>query len=166
MKIRNGFVSNSSSASFIIDDDKMTTARVAKIMAKDIRNDWLEDGLDEENIQFLNEFMNNVNKLVDSYDDPIIFTFTTNYETFIIKIDDTIYIDTCNNIHWESFDDIDWIDYHGDGFYESDSPDFNWCKYQWYNPVKQKYTNSPYCYHDKYDLCPNNENTPDWAKSM
>jgi len=43
MKIRTGFVSNSSSSSFVIKNKK-TTAQIAKIMVNIIEEDYKDDG--------------------------------------------------------------------------------------------------------------------------
>lgn len=85
MKVRNSFVSNSSSSSFVFNEDNeyKTTLDIAKAMVP--LRDWDND---EELIQ----------KLMDmgDYDLPIAFR-SCNYDTYIAREGKTFYIFTCNN---------------------------------------------------------------------
>lgn len=92
MKIRTGFVSNSSSTSFTLDTNK-TTFEIAAEMLKFLLDE--EDEGTYEIIKTLNE------------DTPIAYQRTTNYETLIWRgKSGKIRISTCNN-HEEIFDYID-----------------------------------------------------------
>ena len=96
MKIRTGFVSNSSSSSFTLSNKKLKTGDVAREVMKLLNNGWIVDGghprLEDVNV-FLDENSN--------FDDNIMIPWTCNYETWIFKnSDDTICLDTCNNENW------------------------------------------------------------------
>ena len=101
MKVRNGFVSNSSSSSFVLDT-AMTTAQVATMMMYEIKRDWLNwaDSCDDD--PSFESFEAALRWLEDNqdYDKPIIFPWSTNYETFIWKNDSGVCVDTCNNHNW------------------------------------------------------------------
>ena len=89
MKIRNGFVSNSSSSSFIISNEKFPTLRnLAKFMIKKRGN---ED--DKELIEKLKNIDENQSVSFNSYGDT----------TFIDKADDCYLVSTCNNIDWNLY---------------------------------------------------------------
>ena len=118
MKIRKGFVSNSSSSSFIIPtldlregDGLSTTSDVAKYMigCRD-RPDWDNDEL----ISKLDKAIKD--KKIDK-DGEICF-HTCNYDTYIIKRNERIYIDTCNN---HDFNELDiWYANENSDFYMGD----------------------------------------------
>ena len=100
MKIRNGFVSNSSSSSFIIGKCKKfpNVKALAKHMLK-IRDkewaDWDDLGHNREK-----ENLKNITKA----DKNLTFR-TTNYETWLIDDGDYIVVSTCNNHDWSSLYD-------------------------------------------------------------
>jgi hypothetical protein len=94
MKIRLGFVSNSSSSSFLL---KNTTCKEVAISMlgdgeKHSENNW-PDGIFNSN-----KFVDKVNKLTDNQ----AVTFKVGgFETYIFKYNDFICVDTCNNIYWD-----------------------------------------------------------------
>jgi hypothetical protein len=98
MKIRYGFVSNSSSSSFLLklDSDIPNTFTVAKKMLYDKYMCYGQDDLIDNLSQII----------VDDVDLNIpIFFRSTNYDTFIIPLfDEYVFVDTCNNISWDSID--------------------------------------------------------------
>lgn len=89
MKIRNGFVSNSSSSSFVIDANAHTTMEVAEEML-DIRtaDEWPK--CPEKPMIQKAKHLGVDNNL------PIAFK-TCNYDTFIFKREGCIFVSTCNN---------------------------------------------------------------------
>lgn len=115
MKIRNGFVSNSSSSSFILNGKHTTTAQVAVLMMYQMKHEWSKywdhderpgDDKFYEALQWLEDN--------DDFDDPLLLPWSCNYESFIWRAgDNEIYIDTCNNHDWTLLGGR----YHGDGFY-------------------------------------------------
>jgi hypothetical protein len=111
MRIRNGFVSNSSSSSFIVlDEDLDKTARVALIMLCKVAEDYEDDGSEvADDLQRAMDFlMNNLD-----FDEPISFPWSINYDTFIWRRGNgSVFVDTCNNHSW--YDDLD-VDYSGEG---------------------------------------------------
>ncbi len=108
MKIRNGFVSNSSSSSFLIrlGEDFPDTYSIAKNMLKDKFDDWVDDWYDDEdkysvNLMSDNSF-NHLKHLKKSNKNDSIFFRSTNYDTYIFKVSDNYaFVDTCNNITWD-----------------------------------------------------------------
>ena len=84
MKIRSGFVSNSSSSSFILDGKNNTVRDIALLMIP-IR-EWDGD----------QELMERVRNLTCDPDLPIQFS-TCNYDTLISKRDGYIFVATCHN---------------------------------------------------------------------
>lgn len=92
MKIRNGYVSNSSSSSFIISDENFPTVKdLAKYMINQMDNDYSQEILDK------------LNKLNIDDNAPLSFP-SCNYDTYIKKVGDRYLVSTCNNENWELWD--------------------------------------------------------------
>ncbi len=88
MKIRSGFVSNSSSSSFILTTEK-SVLEYALMMIPE-RN-W--ESSDTKLIEQLTELKNS-----DDYDPDTAICFSScNYDTYIKRINDYVYVSTCNN---------------------------------------------------------------------
>lgn len=105
MKLRNGFVSNSSTTSFIVDlEEYENTIALARKMLKVMIED--EDGnLEEYDIERFEALLNQLNDAEEAGLDansPIMFP-TTNFETFIMKKDDGYHVDTDFGFDWEDF---------------------------------------------------------------
>lgn len=122
MKIRCGFVSNSSSSSFVVSTTDYKDVKSLAIKMMRIRNeDWIDDHelaeltqrhtetqdpalLKEikENLKYIighnQELTDLINSTIDP-DTPITFR-TTNYDTFIVKLDNYLLVSTCNNHDW------------------------------------------------------------------
>lgn len=127
MKVRTGFVSNSSSLSFIVSDPQIkTTAECAFIMleyligkydgrpvAKELgeARDWVEDNLE--------------------YNMPIVLPWTCNYETWIWSNHNGVCVDTCNNHNW--WDMIEYDNMHEDWKWEQDNPHYKGFHKNWDN---------------------------------
>lgn len=100
MKIRTGFVSNSSSSSFVVD--AKSTMEVFKKMIPLVKKDYGEDG----NSVWDEYHGRDVDRFIKAHDDNfnagIIIPFTCNYETFIFpSVKGKCYVETCNNHPWE-----------------------------------------------------------------
>lgn len=102
MKIRNGFVSNSSSSSFILkfDENYPDTLSIAKSMLNDkyAENEanGFSDNIKRSKIEKYTEALENEN---DPYM-PIYFT-SCNYNTYIVPVSKNyVFIETCNNTNW------------------------------------------------------------------
>ena len=100
MKIRNGFVSNSSSSSFIISDKKFPTVRsLATYMLKQKIKESRYNR-EEEYINYDKEYINNLQNVDENY--PVSFP-SCNYDTYIRKIGDCYLVATCNNTDWNLY---------------------------------------------------------------
>lgn len=100
MKIRSGFVSNSSSSSFIIDANKYTCADIAKDMAKELycgEYDYKEG----ENVY--KEFCDNLDKL-ENKNTPMFIECCDDVR--IWKLEDKIYVEGSYHYEWG----LDFID--------------------------------------------------------
>jgi len=129
MKIRQGFVSNSSSSSFCIQAHPTT---VAKSMFKDLVADYTEteafgDNDDDEITTLWNgEYTKNLDLITareDFQNGKIGITMpSTNYDTWIVGEYDmmesdgwTSYVKTCNNIWWDLKDNLLLINSYAEG---------------------------------------------------
>ena len=94
MKIRNGFVSNSSSSSFVIPLNNGTFDCVADIALHMIPKRAVEDD---------DDVMYNIHRRLElgmESNHPISFN-SYNFNTFIVKTDGGFFVSTCNNHDWE-----------------------------------------------------------------
>ena len=107
MKVRAGFVSNSSSSSFIVRGTA-TTQEIASAMLEIIFKHWEDFGYIPEQIHL--RAKNWLDKNI-GFNDPVLIPWTTNYETFIWRTDSGICVETCNNIEWYDLWDDYVIDY-------------------------------------------------------
>lgn len=92
MKIRNGFVSNSSSSSFVVKVGKPfnTALELANHMIP--FREWDCD----------QELVNKVNKLIQKCPEtPAVCFKSCNYDTFIAKMGDVFLVQTCHNHDWD-----------------------------------------------------------------
>ena len=110
MKIRNGFVSNSSSSSFILMFDEIypDTVSIAESMLRNKFEEWDDYGRDKGDEQFEKKVFKNLEKFKEKHYDantPMFFK-STNYDTYILPITENyVLIETCNNTQWDVADD-------------------------------------------------------------
>jgi len=105
MKLRNGFVSNSSSSSFVIWDAKQTTSKVMLEMLKLVHTEYKDEEW-KEGAKAIDKVIKWLKKN-PAFDKPLLYPNTCNYETWIWKdASGNILIDTCNNhdCNWESME--------------------------------------------------------------
>jgi hypothetical protein len=109
MKIRNGFVSNSSSSSFIIrlDENFPDTLSIAKSMIKNKYEEHADYDDNSDDKDWWKPSMKNAFKnlkRLKKEDDPYIPIFFTscNYDTYIIPLTNNyVFVETCNNTRWD-----------------------------------------------------------------
>lgn len=101
MKQRNGFVSNSSSASFVINRKDFLTVDALKHIVEEHNKDW--NGYEEKDHPKYKDMLKWIGEH-PTFDNPLLYPWTTNYETWIWRGKNSIlYVNTCNN-HPELFD--------------------------------------------------------------
>jgi len=124
MKIRAGFVSNSSSSSFILSTKTYQTVFNAALAMLEIRtrDGWIE--CPEKSMIIKAKSL--------GVDPEMAVTFhTCNYNTFIFRHEGQLYVSTCNNHPWQ--DHLDYVN-QGGGHDEGDFRDLETKIYFWYIP--------------------------------
>lgn len=103
MKFRNGFVSNSSSSSFVVSDKHYKdvfdlAVEMIKLRDVDYAEYDYEDGNNEDGNKEWKRLKDVIISARETMDPNTPITFpTTNYHTFILKHDDNFLVSTCNN---------------------------------------------------------------------
>ena len=101
MKIRTGFVSNSSSSSFIISTKHFHSVRdLATYMIKQ----QMKERYDDEDDQYVEQNKQYIERLQKLDENQSISFPSCNYDTYIKKIADVFIIATCNNTDWDLWD--------------------------------------------------------------
>jgi len=127
MKIRAGFVSNSSSSSFIINATSAApTAFDLGIKMLEIRNDAWEIKNSDPTYQEISKI--NEAKSIGINPNTSIAFVTTNYDTFIRRVEDKFYVNTCNNQDWSLLNDsnIEPFYYNDEEELQEDPNTFYW----------------------------------------
>ena len=115
MKIRMGFVSNSSTTSFIIGQDAYENVFVLAKHVLRIMQDQDEEYPDDPRSENINDWIQNLEKLVELGVNPNspVFIPSAEFNTEIMKREDGFYVDTCHNYYW---DDLKGVEYHAESF--------------------------------------------------
>ena len=172
MKIRNGFVSNSSSSSFIISDKHFPTVRSLAIYMLNKKIEDYESDFDEEEKEenYYDKLLITRLSNVDE-NDPVSFS-SCNYDTYIKKVADCYLVSTCNNTRWELYDyttsltesAINELKEIQKNYIESDDDDYNTIENILDNDYDFSSFDNDYYSLDKeiigvetYDYCPNHD---------
>ena len=107
MKIRNGFVSNSSSSSFIISNENFSSVRELAIYM--IKKKIEDENYDYDEDDALKDIEENYNykyiKALNNIDENAPVSFPScNYDTHIKKVGNVYLVNTCNNTDWDLYE--------------------------------------------------------------
>lgn len=114
MKIRNGFVSNSSSSSFIVLANSSINVyrRMIRILERESNYHWCISDYEDDLMR----------KKPDDFNMGIYMPYTCNYETYIFPAKDgKCVVHTCNNHYWSNIIN-EFID-EGAGFWPDETND-------------------------------------------
>ena len=134
MKIRNGFVSNSSSSSYIICNDiEAVTTHMLNVIIKDYKDFDKETKI--TNVKTYNKWKRNLKsklKDIEVQNGKTGISFpSTNYRTYVLKVGQNCHIATCNNQYWDFAENFNVLFAgYGEDEGESDLP---------YKSIKNKY---------------------------
>jgi len=148
MKLRTGFVSNSSSSSYLINIfNKNTLSIISKDMLKTVISDWEMHGLNRSE-----RWMDNLNKALKMKavkSGLLGITFpSTKEDTYIIQKKKGIYISTCRNHNWDMLDGV--LNYG-----EDNNKIYKLLKDQYFYNIKNEPMHSYEFYDENYEAkCP------------
>jgi hypothetical protein len=98
MKIRTGFVSNSSSSNFIVSTNAYKTVFDLALAMIKIRDEDYVEWSDSERLKYLTESKNILREIIHGKDpDTPIYFSSCNYDTYIKRVCDGYVVATCNN---------------------------------------------------------------------
>lgn len=96
MKIRNGFVSNSSSSSFIISTEHFKSVReLATYMIKKQIEEF-----DDDSEEWQDSYRIRIKRLNNIEENQAVSFPSCNYDTYIRKVGNAFFVSTCNNTNW------------------------------------------------------------------
>lgn len=100
MRIRNGFVSNSSSSSFIVSNKNFASVReLAKYMLnRQIKDHDFDGEYAAEYIEYDRQYIERLEKIDENQ--SVSFP-SCNYDTYIRRVGDCYLVNTCNNTDWK-----------------------------------------------------------------
>lgn len=104
MKIRNGFVSNSSSSSFIISVNDFPTVRSLATYMLNKKIEEYEEYRDHDEYDEDDYDKTLIERLQNIDEDQSLSFSSCNYDTYIRKIKDCYLVATCNNTSWDLVD--------------------------------------------------------------
>ena len=112
MKVRRGFVSNSSSSSFITDFSNVEDCLTYML------DNYLKSSNDDYRIEKVKLILENFKILSNNSKDCPVAFHSCNFDTFIKKIEinnkNYIYVATCNNENWELSTSLDVLPINND----------------------------------------------------